>query len=79
MDKGDKSKAQPNEIAVPEDAPSGSIISPDTCRSQRIPPGQSRTKKWPVLDAGGPPRISLDAWSLKIHGMVDHLVEWNWG
>ena len=27
------------------------IISPDTRRENRIPPGQSRTKKWPVLDA----------------------------
>src|SRR5438132_64727 len=31
------------------------IISPDTRRENRIPPGQSRTKKWPVLDAHGAP------------------------
>ena len=74
----DKNKEQPNEIPVPGDAPPGAIISPDTFREQRIPPGQSRTKKWPVLDAGGPPRIDLDTWKLSVHGMTGHPVEWNW-
>jgi hypothetical protein len=31
------------------------IVSPDTQRERRLPPGQSRTEKWPVLDASGPP------------------------
>jgi len=35
------------------------IISPDTRREQRIPQGQSRTKKWPVLDAHGTPDVDL--------------------
>ncbi|HEY3823612.1 MAG TPA: sulfite oxidase-like oxidoreductase [Bryobacteraceae bacterium] len=74
----DKSKEQPNEVAVPADAPAGSIISPDTWRSQRIPPGQSRTKKWPVLDAGGPPDVNLDRWKLRVYGLVGRMVEWNW-
>src|ERR1017187_634192 len=74
----DKSREQPNEIPAPGDAPPGAIISPDTFREQRIPPGQSRTKKWPVLDAGGPPRIDLDTWKLSVHGMTGHGVEWNW-
>src|ERR1700691_5689761 len=72
------SKEQPNEIPAPGDAPPGAIISPDTFRLQRIPPGQSRTKKWPVLDAGGPPEIDLDAWKLSVRGMVVEPVEWNW-
>ena len=74
----DKTKEQPNEVAGPADAPPGSIVSPDTYRDQRIPPGQSRTKKWPVLDASGPPRINLDTWKLKVHGLVNTPVEWNW-
>ena len=74
----DKSKEQSNEIPAPGDAPTGAIISSDTFREQRIPPGQSRTKKWPVLDAGGPPRIDLDTWKLSVHGMTGHPVEWNW-
>jgi DMSO/TMAO reductase YedYZ molybdopterin-dependent catalytic subunit len=72
------SKDQPDEIPVPGDAPPGAIISPDTFRPQRIPPGQSRTKKWPVLDAGGPPPINLDAWKLSVCGMVAEPVEWSW-
>ena len=74
----DTSKEQSNEIPAPGDAPPGSIVSPDTFRPQRIPPGQSRTKKWPVLDAGGPPRIDPGAWKLSVHGMVGEPVEWNW-
>jgi DMSO/TMAO reductase YedYZ molybdopterin-dependent catalytic subunit len=74
----DKSKEQPNEIALPGDAPPGSIISSDTLRPQRVPPGQSRTKKWPVLDASGPPDIDPDAWKLRIYGLVGNPVEWNW-
>jgi DMSO/TMAO reductase YedYZ molybdopterin-dependent catalytic subunit len=74
----DTSKEQSNEIPAPGDAPPGSIISPDTFRPQRIPPGQSRTKKWPVLDAGGPPRIDPGAWKLSVYGMVGEPVEWNW-
>ncbi len=46
---------KPEEIEDPE-----IIISPDTRREKRIPPGQSRTKKWPVLDAHGTPDIDLD-------------------
>jgi DMSO/TMAO reductase YedYZ molybdopterin-dependent catalytic subunit len=69
---------QSDEIPAPADAPPGSIISPDTFRPQRIPPGQSRTKKWPVLDAGGPPRIDLDGWKLSVRGMVAEPVEWTW-
>jgi DMSO/TMAO reductase YedYZ molybdopterin-dependent catalytic subunit len=74
----DTSKEQSNEIPAPGDAPPGSIISPDTFRPQRIPPGQSRTKRWPVLDAGGPPHIDSGAWTLSVYGMVGEPVEWNW-
>lgn len=82
----DKSKEQPNEIATPENAPPGAIVSPDTFRAERIPPGQSRTKKWPVLDAGGPPWSERtlaggewkDKWKLKIHGLVGAPLEWSW-
>lgn len=55
----------------PEQADPGAVISPDTRRSVRIPPGQSRTRKWPVLDAFGPPVIDLATWSLRIFGLVD--------
>ncbi len=73
----DQEKEQSAGIPMPTDAPPGAIISPDTRRAERIPPGQSRTKKWPVLDAGGPPRIDLTRWKLRIHGLVAQPVEWN--
>ena len=74
----DRSKDQPDRVAEPGDAPEGVIVSPDTYRADRIPPGQSRTKKWPVLDASGPPRVDLTQWKLRIFGMGLHPVEWNW-
>jgi DMSO/TMAO reductase YedYZ molybdopterin-dependent catalytic subunit len=74
----DKSKEQPDHILTAEEAPPGAIVSPDTLRAQRIPPGQSRTKKWPVLDASGPPSIDLEAWKLRIWGMVANQIEFTW-
>ncbi len=33
-----------------------------------LPPGQTETQKWPVLDLGIQPKISTDDWRLQIHG-----------
>src|SRR6185295_3796069 len=41
-------------------------------RTNRLPPGQTRTRKWPVLDASGAPQIELSRWSLRIFGLVEH-------
>ncbi|MGB8510764.1 MAG: hypothetical protein WCD76_20500, partial [Pyrinomonadaceae bacterium] len=41
------------------------IISPDTRREDRIPPGQTRTRKWPVLDAHGTPDVDLATWEFE--------------
>jgi DMSO/TMAO reductase YedYZ molybdopterin-dependent catalytic subunit len=46
------------------------IESPDTKRSQRVPPGQHLVKEWPVLHAGGVPRIDPARWALRIFGLV---------
>jgi len=62
----DKSKVQAGEIPTPEGLAPDVIISPDTRRAGRIPPGQSRTRKWPVLDASGPPSIDLASWRLRV-------------
>ncbi len=56
----------------------GVIVSPDTQRANRIPPGQSLTLKWPVLDASGPPRIDLATWRFAVGGLVRQPVSWNW-
>ena len=47
------------------------IISPDTRRENRIPPGQTRTRKWPVLDAHGAPSIDLATWKFEVDGLVE--------
>lgn len=55
------------------------IISPDTRRANRIPPGQSQTTKWPVLDAGGPPHgLDLAKWRLEIDGLVHQPLSLSW-
>src|ERR1700722_6965922 len=71
-------KEQTGVVAGPGVAPPGAVISRDTLRAQRIPPGQSQTKKWPVLDSSGPPRINLAGWTLRVFGLVQQPREWNW-
>jgi DMSO/TMAO reductase YedYZ molybdopterin-dependent catalytic subunit len=74
----DRSKNQPEAVPTPDGLPSDVIVSPDARRADRIPPGQSRTRKWPILDASGPPSIDLAQWKFGIRGMVGKNVEWNW-
>jgi DMSO/TMAO reductase YedYZ molybdopterin-dependent catalytic subunit len=47
------------------------IISPDTQRENRIPPGQRLTDKWPILHYGSPPPIEPAQWTLTISGLVE--------
>lgn len=74
----DRSQQQGDEIPSHKGLAEDVVISPDVLRAQRLPPGQSRTKKWPVLDASGPPVIDLARWRFRIGGMVGKEVEWNW-
>lgn len=74
----DHTKTQSSKILTPDHAPVDAIISPDTRRAKRIPPGQSRTLKWPVLDASGPPQIDLDTWTLSIQGLVHNRLKLTW-
>jgi DMSO/TMAO reductase YedYZ molybdopterin-dependent catalytic subunit len=74
----DRDKTQSDEIPSPDKLLPDVIISPDTRRSQRIPPGQTRTRKWPVLDASGPPAIDLDRWRFRVTGLVGQEVQWDW-
>jgi DMSO/TMAO reductase YedYZ molybdopterin-dependent catalytic subunit len=43
-----------------------------------VPVGQVVTRKWPVLDLGVQPDISLSEWTLTIDGEVEHPVVLNW-
>ena len=74
----DSTKIQSHEIPSPDGLPPDVIVSPDTRRSQRIPPGQVRSRKWPVLDASGPPAIDLDQWRFRVAGLVGTEVQWDW-
>ena len=71
---------QPEAIPVPADAPPDALISPDTRRGNRLPPGQSRTRKWPVLDTGHHPPVLLRAdCTLLVDGRVEHPRRWTIG
>lgn len=54
------------------------IISPDTRRTQRVPPGQARTRKWPVLHYGRVPNVPTERWSLEIRGLVERSLSLDW-
>ena len=47
------------------------IISPDTLKQDRVPPGQRLTDRWPVLHNGNVPKIKPGEWTLKITGLVE--------
>jgi DMSO/TMAO reductase YedYZ molybdopterin-dependent catalytic subunit len=49
------------------------IVSSDTLRSNRVPPGQHLTSKWPVLHYGSVPKIESIGWNLGIFGLVDEV------
>ncbi len=74
----DLDKQQGEAAPMPDELPAGVIVSPDTRRDNRIPPGQSRTRKWPVLDASGAPRMNLAKWELKVWGLVNEPAKWDW-
>jgi DMSO/TMAO reductase YedYZ molybdopterin-dependent catalytic subunit len=66
------SKLQGETPPGPDDAPGGVQVSPDLYRSNRIPPNQSRTKKWPVLDTGIHPKpIAPEEVTLELYGEVE--------
>jgi DMSO/TMAO reductase YedYZ molybdopterin-dependent catalytic subunit len=44
----------------------------------RLPPGQSLTIKWPVLHAGGVPRLDAAKWDFRIDGMVEAPLRLTW-
>ena len=71
-------KYQVGEPHSPQQAPPGCIVSPDTHRANRIPPGQSRTRKWPVLHYGFVPTIELAQWRFTVSGLVENPLSFTW-
>lgn len=74
----DQTKTQGVDAPTPKDQAPGVIVSGDTGRADRLPPGQVRTRKWPVLDASGPPAMDLAQWRFRIRGLAAREIEWNW-
>lgn len=74
----DRSKQQGEETPTAEALAPDVIVSPDTLRANRIPPGQSRTRKWPVLDASGPPAVDPAKWRFTITGLVARETSWSY-
>ena len=46
----------------------------DCAHENRLPPGQHLVEKWPVLDLGAQPDVSLANWRLRIEGAVENVV-----
>ena len=47
-------------------------------KDDRVPPGQSVVKSWPVLTYGPTPVIDIATWSLEIDGNVNKSITLNW-
>lgn len=47
-------------------------------QSNRLPPGQSLTEKFPVLHYGPVPKADLSNWTLRIFGAVEEEIVWSW-
>jgi len=54
------------------------IVSSDTQRAKRVPPGQKQTKGWPVLHYAGVPHIDVESHVLKTWGLVERPLELSW-
>ena len=74
----DRDKLQSERIGTAEDVGAGVVVSSDTRRAERLPPNQARTRKWPVLDAHGPPWIEIDTWMLGVSGLVTTDLSFDW-
>ena len=46
--------------------------------TDRLPPGQREVKDFPVLDLGIKPKVNLQEWRLKIHGLVERPATLDW-
>ncbi|MCA9054283.1 MAG: sulfite oxidase-like oxidoreductase [Planctomycetaceae bacterium] len=74
----DDPKYQSGDPPIASDVPPDVIISSDTRRAERIPPGQSRTRKWPVLHATTVPPVTTDSWFLEVAGLVRNPLRFTW-
>jgi len=45
---------------------------------ERLPPGQTLVKDWPVLDLGVQPDVSMERWRLRLEGLVEAPLRLTW-
>jgi DMSO/TMAO reductase YedYZ molybdopterin-dependent catalytic subunit len=50
----------------------------DAAVADRIPPGQYRTEKFPVLHYGSVPKTDLATWDFKVYGLIDSPFTLTW-
>jgi len=60
----------------PDSQPADKVDSPR--QEPRLPPGQIKTDKWPVLHYGSVPRVDLSTWDLRVDGAVQNAQRWTW-
>jgi DMSO/TMAO reductase YedYZ molybdopterin-dependent catalytic subunit len=58
------------------DPPADTHDSPT--REPRLPPNQIETDKWPVLQYGTVPHVTLDHWDFQVVGKVDRPLRFTW-
>jgi DMSO/TMAO reductase YedYZ molybdopterin-dependent catalytic subunit len=56
--------------------PADTVESPR--QEPRLPPGQIRTEKWPVLHYGSVPQVDLSTWDLRVYGEVERPARWSY-
>ena len=56
--------------------PADTVQSP--IQEPRLPPGQVRTEKWPVLHYGSVPQVDLNTWDFRVYGLVERPARWTW-
>jgi len=57
---------------------SNTPIDARTPASRRLPPGQVRTAKWPVLHSGAVPQIDPRTWTFRVWGECDASFQLTW-
>jgi DMSO/TMAO reductase YedYZ molybdopterin-dependent catalytic subunit len=56
---------------MPDATPGRAAVDVRPADGARIPPGQVRTAKWPVLHYGDVPTVDLATWRLEVTGLVE--------
>ena len=53
-------------------------IAPDQGHGERVPPGQFVTAKFPVLTYGPEPKVDINAWQIRVFGLVEREITLDW-